>query len=193
MLKPIAFVGVASCLLVSSLAVAQEMRRLGGEAPRVSTRMAYFGPNTSEGQFAIDYGQPEWKAEYETQFEVLTKGKRWRLGNNFWTTLDTHLDLSIGGTEVKAGYYYLVLARSEADEWHLVLLDPRKIQEKKLVASMANETTGGLEAPLKWEKIEETAQKLEVKLIPDEANLEKTTLEIRWGKHKRTTPIEVSL
>jgi hypothetical protein len=153
--------------------------------------MAYVG--SDGGQFAIDYGQPAWKAEYETQFDAFTKGKRWRFGNNFWTTLDTHLDLSIAGTAVKAGYYYLVLERSESDEWHLILLDPETMREKRMYASMADQTTGGLEAALKWERTEETAQKLEVRFIPHETDLEKTTLEIRWGKHRLTTLIEVVL
>ena len=192
MLKSVTLAGVASCLVMFSPVFAQDTRRLGGDSPRVSTRMAYVGSD-SGGQFAIDYGQPEWKAEYEAQFEALTKGKRWRLGNNFWTTLDTHLDLYIGGIPVKAGYYYLVLERSESDEWRLILLDPKIAREKRLFASMANQTSGGLEAPLKWEQVEETASKLEVRLIPDETDLNKTMLEIRWGKHKLTTSIEVNL
>jgi hypothetical protein len=193
MLRRTTFVGVTSFLVVSSLVQAQEVRRFGGEFPRMSTRIAYFGPNSSEGQLAIDYGQPEWKPEYETQFDELTKGKRWRLGNNFWTTLDAHLDLVIAGTEVEAGYYYLVLKRSEADEWHLVLLDPKEIQAKKMDAFMAEQTTGGIEAPLTWERLEGSAQKLEITLLPDENDLKKARLEIRWGMHKLSAPIEVLL
>jgi hypothetical protein len=102
------------------------------------------------------------------------------------------LDLVIGGTEVRSGYYYLVLERSQKDQWHLVLLDPKKIRAKKMDASMAEQTTGGLEAPLTWERNEDSLQKLEITLIPDESDLKKARLVIRWGKHRLSAPIEVS-
>jgi hypothetical protein len=191
MWKRTSLVGVSFFAVVFSIVQAQDVRRFGGESPRMNTRIAYFGLNSSEGQLAIDYGQPAWKPEYETQFDELTKGKRWRFGNNFWTTLDTHLDLVIAGTEVPSGYYYLVLERSDEDVWQLILLDPKAIQAKKMDASMAEQTTGGLEAPLAWEKTEDSVQKLEITLIPDEDDLKKARLEIRWGEHRLSTPIEV--
>ncbi|MFQ5791719.1 MAG: DUF2911 domain-containing protein [Acidobacteriota bacterium] len=110
--------------------------------------MAYFGENSSAGQFAIDYGQPAWQSDYETKFDELTKGKRWRFGNNFWSTLDTQLDLSIAGTPVSPGHYYLVLERSNDDQWYRVLLDAKDIRRKKLHAFLAGQTTGGTKAPL---------------------------------------------
>lgn len=189
----LAALGVAVWVTASTGARAQEVRRFGGEAPRMCTRIAYFGINTSEGQLAIDYGQPEWKAEYEAQFDELTKGKRWRFGTNFWTTLDTHLDLTIAGVQVPFGYYYLVLERSEADDWYLVLLDPQKVQAKKLDASQAERTTGGIKAPLAWERIDETEEKLTIRLSPVDGELQKATVTIRWGRHSLSAPIDVSL
>ncbi len=183
----------ALCLGITATILAQEVQRFGGETPRVSTRIAYFGKNSSAGQLAIDYGQPEWKAEYKTQFDELTRGKRWRFGNNFWTTLDTHLDLTIAGTNVPAGYYYLVLERSESDDWSLILLEPKTIQAKKLDAFQAAETSGGISVPLKWEQTENTTEKLTIELAPVERELEKATLTIWWGKHKLTADIDVSL
>jgi hypothetical protein len=193
MLKRISLMAIASLFMVSFILVAQEVRRFGGESPRMSTRIAYFGLNTSEGQLVIDYGQPEWKPEYEAEFDKLTKGKRWRLGNDFWTNLDTQLDLVISGTEVESGYYYLVLERSETDQWQLILLDSKQIQAKKMDAFMAEQTKGGLRAPLTWEETGESVQKLEITLIPDQNDLTKAKLEIRWGKHKLSAPIEVSI
>lgn len=178
---------------ISALIYAQEIQRFGGESQRVSTRIAYFGKNSSAGQLAVEYGQPEWKAEYEAEFETLTRGKRWRFGNNFWTTLDTHLDLTIAGTAVPTGYYYLVLERSEGDDWSLVFLDPKTIRSKKLDAFQAGQTTGGISVPLTWEKTESITEKLTIELAPVERELEKATLSIRWGKHKLTANIDVSL
>jgi hypothetical protein len=193
MLRRSALIGSMLCCAITASLVAQELQRFGGESQRVSTRIAYFGKNSSAGQFAIEYGQPEWKAEYETEFDTLTRGKRWRFGNNFWTTLDTHLDLTIAGTAVPTGYYYLALERSEGDDWSLVLLDPKTIQSKKLDAFQAELTTGGLSVPLTWEKTENVTEKLTIKLAPADRELDKATLTIWWGKHKLTADIVVNL
>ena len=59
---------------------------------RASTRLLY-ETNRAIGEFAIDYGRPAWKKEYEdpATFDKMTRGKIWRLGKDFWTTLDTSL------------------------------------------------------------------------------------------------------
>lgn len=193
MKKQMAWTGIASFMWISALVGAQEIQRFGGETPRMSTRIAFFGQNSSEGQIAIAYGQPEWKAEYETQFETLTKGKRWRFGNNFWTTLDSHLDLTMAGVDVASGYYYLVVERTEDDDWFLVLLDPKEARSKKLDAFMVDQTTGGIKVPLNWEKTESSTDILTIKLIPDEGDITAATLDIRWGPHQLTTAIKVTL
>ncbi len=193
MLKRLIFPGVAWCMATSVSLWAQQVQRFEDETPRVNTRIAYFGQNTSEGQLAIDYGQPEWKSDYDSQFDEMTKGKRWRLGANFWTTLDTCLDLTVAGAKVARGYYYLVLERSEGDEWFLILLDPEAVRAKKLDPFMVGQTSGGIQAPLTWEKTDALARKLTIKLLPTEGDLGKATLEILWGNHKLTAPIDVKL
>src|SRR5208283_2719107 len=84
---------------------------------RASTRVLYWNrlQHAAAGQFAIDYGRPVWKSVYEdpVKFGQMTKGKVWRMGSNFWTTLDTCLPLKISGKDVPVGYYYLGLHRSE--------------------------------------------------------------------------------
>src|SRR5205085_1230851 len=58
---------------------------------RGTTRVGYWSldKNTNLAEFAIDYGRPVWKKEYENvaTFDGLTKGKIWRLGSDFWTSL----------------------------------------------------------------------------------------------------------
>ena len=68
---------------------------------RASTRLLY-ETDRAIGEFAIDYGRPAWKKEYEdpATFDKMTRGKVWRLGKDFWTTLDTSLPLRIAGREV---------------------------------------------------------------------------------------------
>ena len=147
---------VAGLVLSSPLLLAQDAKfqaGFDGHSERGSASIAYFNQPSedefnAEGGFVITYGRPEWKAEYDEQFDELTKGKRWRFGNNSWTTLDTNLPLKIAGAEVAPGYYYVVLERGQGDDWSLVLLDPQPLRKKKIVAFAAEETTGGIKAPL---------------------------------------------
>ena len=94
----------------------------GGVQERGSARILYWDTkaNTAFGHFAIDYGRPAWKKEYEdaVNFDKLTKGKTYRLGSNFWSSLDTQLPLKISGVRVAPGHYYLGLARSSLVHAH---------------------------------------------------------------------------
>ena len=72
---------------------------------------------------------------------------RWRFGENFWTTLDTNMDLVLGGVEVPTGYYYIVVQHHERG-LELVLLDPAEIRKQHLDAYEAPKTTGGIRVPL---------------------------------------------
>ncbi len=110
---------------------------------RGSTRIFYWGGNHSAGQVEIHYGQPPWKAEYEAKIPTLS-GQRWRLGQNFWTTLDSNIDLQIGGVELLAGCWYLALERNSDGSFVLWALDPVEIRDAHLDAFEVAQTSGGL-------------------------------------------------
>lgn len=163
---------------------------------RQSTRILYFIDSTppgSPGQISIDYGQPLWKSEYEEKFDELTTGKRWRFGNNFWTSLDTSVPFTIGETEVGPGYYYLVLERTQSDEWYLVFLDPVAVGKARLDAFFVDEAPEGFKADLNQASGEETAEKLSIKLIAVENEVGKARMEIRWGPHLLTADMDVKI
>jgi hypothetical protein len=162
----------------------------------MTTRILYFAettPPSSPGQIAINYGQPMWKPEYEEKFDDLTKSKRWRFGNNNWTSLDTNVAFTLAGVEVGPGQYYLVLQRSPADQWFLVLLDPETVRAKRLDAFFVDEAPEGVNVPLNWKRTEELAEILSVQLIPVESDLNRAMLEIRWGNHMLAGAIEIAL
>src|SRR5215471_499208 len=106
----------------------------GSDSPeRGTTRVGYWDTQKNQGmaQFAIDYGRPVWKKDYEdsAKFDKMTKGQVYRLGSNFWTTLDTDIPLTIAGKNVPAGHWYLGLYRSEdGGTWSLCLIDPAKVR-----------------------------------------------------------------
>ena len=173
-----------------------DVQAFGELSERQSTRILYFissEPPESPGQIAIDYGQPLWKSDYEQKFDELTLGKRWRFGNNFWTSLDTNVPFAIGETEVSPGYYYLVLERTQSDQWYLVFLDPVAVGKAGLDAFFVDEAPEGFKAGLNQASGEETAEKLTVKLIAVENEVGKARLEIRWGPHLLTADMDVRI
>ena len=47
------------------------------------------------------------------RFDVATKGKVWRLGNDYWTLLDSNIPIKVGGRDIPVGLWYLGLSRSD--------------------------------------------------------------------------------
>src|ERR1051325_9339498 len=135
----LAVLGATLMLCFGSLAGAQNKKpapppivAFGSDSPeRGTTRVGFWNTrkNMGAGQFAIDYGRPVWKKDYEdaAKFDAMTKGHVYRLGSNFWTTLDTDMPLTIGGTTVPAGLWYLGLQRSaDGGTWSLAFIAPAK-------------------------------------------------------------------
>ena len=181
-------VGAVSALHAAPAQKGDPVQVFDGDVERVSARLFFVTGQSSPGQFSIDYGQPEWKSEYDGQFDS-TKGKRLRFGKDFWTTLDTNLTISIAGKDVAPGVYYLALDRSNDDKWSLVILDPKTIQASKSDAYQTAQTTGGTLIPLTYEATNTSVEKLTVKLQKGDLDPKKSKLVITWGKHKLWAPI----
>lgn len=165
-----------------------------GTTPRASTRLAYFSQKGT-AQAMIDYGQPPWKPEYAQAISSgkLT-GKRWRMGQDFWSHLDTFTDLTLGGTAVKAGYYYLVIEQRAADQFVLTLLDPNVVRQQRVDAFTAAKYQGpGIDVPLAHELLSQPATKLEIDWIPSEDDGSKGTLNIHFGPHALSAPFTCQL
>ncbi len=161
---------------------------------RGNARIFYWGPKGSEptggsiGQFAIDYGQPPWNDAYDAQIDG-QRDRRWRLGQNFWTNLDTNIDLEIAGTGIPAGYYYLVLEYGADDEWRMFALDPKSVYGDQLDSYHAHFTTGGRKIVMAHERKDSKTAKLTMRLERDPASRDHATLSIEFGPHRLTAPI----
>lgn len=165
---------------------------------RASARVLYWNQKTdsSAGQFAIDYGRPVWKKEYEdpAKFDAMTKGKVWRLGSNYWTALDTSLPLKIGGRSVRVGEYYLGLRRSaDGAHWSLAFVDPAKVRHARLDGFEIVKAPVEFEAPMSIETASTRVEKLTITLSYPKENPKNVTLRVAWGNLTLTVPIEVAL
>jgi hypothetical protein len=165
---------------------------------RASARVLYWNQKTDSaaGEFAIDYGRPGWKKDYEdpAKFDTMTKGKVWRMGSNFWTVLDTSLPLRIGGRSVRVGEYYLGLRRSaDGADWSLAFVDPVRVRRARLDGFEIGKAAVEFEAPMSFEKASSEVEKLTITLSYSKENPKQVTLRVAWGNLALTAPIEVSL
>ena len=171
----------------------------GSDSPeRGTTRVGYWDneKNVGAGQFAIDYGRPVWKKDYEdtAKFDAMTKGKVYRLGSNFWTTLDTDVPLTIAGKTIPAGSWYLGLHRSDdGATWSLVFIDPAKARAGHMDASEIDRAPISFKAPLTSDAGGEMKDKLTIDLVFQKGDLKNVTLKIGWGKIQLSAPIEVPI
>jgi DUF2911 family protein len=189
-------------ILMTALAAgAQEKKGIiveGGEPDeRASARLLYWDErvDASAGQVAIDYGRPGWKKEYEdpATFDKITKGKVWRMGANYWTALDTNLEVVIGGRRITPGLYYLGLYRSaDGATWALAYINPTLVRSRHIDAFDI------AKAPILF-KTEMTAKKagmtpkLTIRFSHSPDDIRNATLEVAWGNMLLTTPVKVLL
>ena len=204
-LSRIAILGFAMVVCLSSTLSAQDGQQkpkpkvvsFGSDSPeRGTTRVGYWNieKNMGIGQFAIDYGRPVWKKEYKdtAKFDAMTKGKVYRLGSNFWTTLDTDMPLKIAGTTVSAGSWYLGLHRSDdGATWSLALIEPAKARAAHVDASEIERAPVAIKIPMTADQAGEMKEKLTIDLVRQKDNLKDVTLRIAWGKIQLSAPVEV--
>lgn len=165
---------------------------------RASARVLYWNETKhgAAGQFAIDYGRPVWKSIYEdpVKFDQMTKGKIWRMGSNFWTSLDTCLPLKISGRAISPGYYFLALHRSvDGAKWSLVFIDPVKVRAARLDAFNADKAPVSFEVPMRIAQATGKPEKLTIELSYPQDNDRKVTLNVAWGTLALTAPIDVTV
>ncbi|MFO1050690.1 MAG: DUF2911 domain-containing protein [Planctomycetota bacterium] len=180
--------------LVKSMASApsaKKARPFVVDTKRGGARLAFFTAGGSPGQLALDYGQPVWKDEYAALIDSpKLLGKRWRCGQDFWTTFDTNVALTVGGQDIPAGAYYLTLEHRDADHYLLAFNDPAVIRGQKLDAFQAAKSSGGIEVPVQVAKGDKVAAALEFGFVAGK-KLEDATLQLRYGPFTIDVPIAI--
>ncbi|HSR70040.1 MAG TPA: DUF2911 domain-containing protein [Acidobacteriota bacterium] len=146
------------------------------------------GVEISGGRVTLGYGRPAWRPQWnqDAAFDSLTKGRIWRLGKDMWTSLDSQLDLEMGGRKVAAGYYYLGARRRQQGDWSLVFVDPEAVRPGYIDAwafvPRADEVPILFEVPLEHSRSEASATELKMTLQLQGAK-DQGLLSIQWGPH----------
>lgn len=189
------------CFAAMVQAQGKKIRTFESPAPtdRVTTRVLFVDTEKRAiiGETAIHYGQPLWKKEYEAlgAFDTQTKGKVWRFGKDFWTTLDTNVPIKIAGKQIAPGAWYLGLHRSDDGAvWSLAFIDPLKARAARLDAFEAAKAPVEFKVPVTMlEKSAESKEKLVILLSSKPDNPTDLTLKIQWGTLQLSAPVEVTL
>ena len=192
-----------AAILLAAAAQAQQAKPTivaegGGPDDYASARVLYWNEKTDSaaGQFAINYGRPVWKKVYEdpAKFDALTKGKVWRMGSNFWTSLETQVPLSIGGKDIPVGHYYLGMRRSaDGSQWSLAFIDPAEVRRAHLDAFQIQKGRIKFEAPMTLATAEGKPEKLTVTFSYPQDDIKNVTLRVAWGHLALTAPVKVTL
>lgn len=165
---------------------------------RASTRLGYWKTNVNAGvgEVVVSYGRPPWKDQYAQQLDTLTVGKMWRMGDNFWTLLDTNLPVRFGDVEVAVGLYYLAIRRSQdGADWELVFIDPTRSRKKGLdsydVGTRPAQIPILFSTPMKFEESKGTTKKLTMLLKLNSGSQTDGTFKLSWGNFSLTAPVSV--
>ena len=179
------------------------MRAKGGAAnatvyeqcvDRKNARVVWFTKRGAPGQIAVDWSPVPWRPEFSEGLKTgKFTGQKWRLGADFWTRIDTSLDLRFGDTVVPAGYYYLTLEQKNADTIVLAFHDPVAVRKAKLDAYMSPKLSGGIEVAMKHSAGDKVAQALTFTLAMNDGSKTEGELGIRFGDHALAAPFAVKI
>lgn len=160
------------------------------ETDRKSARLILYG-GLDALRVVIDHGMVPWRDGYAKALEdPELDGRRWRLGANDWTTLDTNVGLSLGDLDVPAGEYGMTIRR-DGKRILLELHDMKDMRARRVDPYYCQ----ALEVPalvteLDLEELEEPAKDLAISIAPIKPNDgHACELRIDFGPHRLTTPL----
>ncbi len=184
---------LAATVCLALPAAAQKIQVFGGQGERAASTIILFGEDLMAGMSLV-YGQPQWKAEYDAMLDKL-KGKKNRLGKDWWTTFTTTVDVEIGGAKIEAGSYVLSIACDQDGKFALAGIDAAKAMKKGQMPWGPQEWTPDFVAPLELHKdvADAVVEKLSMKLSANTEDPSKGSFEMAWGKHKLTAPLAIHI
>jgi tetratricopeptide (TPR) repeat protein len=180
-------------LVAAVKAAPPSMQAFAQPGERQASRVVWFS-SAGAPAAALSYGVVAWKDGYAEQIKSpKLENKRWRLGRDFWTTLDTSVPMSFGAVTLAPGYYYLTLEKKSSGDFVLAFIDAAEVRKQKLDAFMAHRTKGGVEVTLKHEDTKDSAAKLDIALSLDRDDQTKGAITIKFGPHRLSAPITFQL
>ncbi|MEW6209727.1 MAG: DUF2911 domain-containing protein [Acidobacteriota bacterium] len=123
------------------------------------------------GKVSVDYGRPALKGR---DIEALIRpGQEWRMGADAATTLSTDVALKFGDKTIQPGKYILKAKLVAPQEWVLIV--------------QSEDKTSSMETPLKYQKVESSAEMLAIKL---EKSATGGRFVLQWGSFTLSTEFQ---
>jgi hypothetical protein len=161
------------------------------ETDRKSARLILYGALDSL-RVVIDHGIVPWRDGYAKELESAEfDGRRWRLGANDWTTLDTNVGLSLGDIDVPAGEYGLTIRREKGGKPMLELHDMALMRKQRIDPYYCQALPiPSLVLELDLEDLDEPARNLAISMAPIKpGDGHACELRIDFGPHRLTAPL----
>lgn len=186
--------------LADRVAKVEAARGAGPAAPyqvttrRQSTRVVWFDQaGNSPGQLVVDYAPVAWQDKYEAAVDAPKHiGRHWRLGADYWTSLETMLPVRIGDLQLQPGQYFLTLIQPQAGAFMLAVHDANEVRKLHLDAYLAHQVPAGKQVALAHSRLERKAEQLEIAIQLDGGKPE-GELAIRFGGHQLTVKLAIQV
>lgn len=150
----------------------------------------------AKGALNLNYTAPAWKDSYT---KALDGGKfndtNQRLGKNWWTSFDTMVPVTIGGTKVNPGAYYLGIHVTAKGEFQLMVFEAKTALTSGWVPFNPKPWKADVLAPLTLAKdsLAEAQTQMVIAFSADEQDTTKGKFSIQWGKHELSAPVVYGL
>jgi len=154
------------------------------------------GGFSPKGAVSINYSQPTWMEGYNKKLESGEfNGQNARLGKNWWTSFDTYIPLTVGGTKVAPGNYYLGIHVDEKGAFSLLFLDQKTALTNGWTPFMPEPWKSDVVAPLTLAKdaLKESQAKMVIAITANEKDATKGKFSVQWGKHELSAPVTFQL
>lgn len=169
-------------------ASAAQLRGIETRAERRQCGVFLWDGERSPGAFTIQFGQPPWRPEYDELIERRTSAQV-RLGKDHWTTLDSSVDLTIGGVAVGAGQHFLGLGITDDGGFELLVFDARRLLLRNANPGQTAELAPQVRCPLVHGKVDDEVRLLVVDVAVDADRPTHGELRLSWGRHRLTAAI----
>ncbi len=136
----------------------------------------------------IACGQPRWKPEHEQLLSAPARDRWFRLGRNYWATIDNNRAIVFGDQRVASGLRYVGWGFDVAGRMALRLMEPADAHARGAYPPFGDRYPEGIEIALRHELVDEVVELLEVTLRTAGDGCE-MTLQLAWGPHRWTAPV----
>jgi hypothetical protein len=177
---PQALVGSVLWLTASALP-AQYFTSVGSETRRTA-RAAWLGLSGEQG-VTLEYGQPEWRPDYE-RFLQQRSAVPLILGKGALTTLRTDVDLAFGAQKLARGRWYVGARRDKEQEWSLALFAADRVDASGRGATAILATEPDLRVPVRVLREAESVELFEVTLTDSKRTPQNLALGMAWGPYR---------